>query len=161
MCIKAKKCGFLHCYAVAKVFWVVVSMLLGGCSQDPIKFEVLFKWVLDKLYNKVNSTVQILLMSDLANTMNKRNTCALFDTFLATLRDKRNQSSGAKSAESDVSIIEYKILSARSRLEKCHRSALLQDKMKDVFSLEILMVKLYSSIFYIRLLRRSKCVLEE
>lgn len=35
---------------------------------------------------------------------------------------------------SDASIIEYKILSARSRLEKCHRSALLQDKMKDVFS---------------------------
>ncbi len=96
---KSEEVLFLHCYVVAKVFWVVVSMLLGGCSQDPIKFEILFKWVLDKLYNKVNSTVQILLMSDLANTMNKRNTCALFDTFLATLRDKRNQSSGAKSTE--------------------------------------------------------------
>ncbi len=74
-------------------------MLLGGCSQDSIKFEVLFKWVWDKLYNKVNSTVQILPLSYLANTTNKLNTCALFDTFLATVRDKRNQSSGAKSEQ--------------------------------------------------------------
>lgn len=36
--------------------------------------------------------------------------------------------------KNDISIIEYKILSAKSRLKKCHLSALLQDKMKDVFS---------------------------